>query len=228
MRRGMSIVLQLLLVLVVAPLLPMLISWRWDWWEAWAFALILFLGFALSRALAERRHPGLLAERAGSLGREDAKPWDKVLAPALALGGLGVPLVAGLEERLGWTPEPFSLPVKIAAMAVLVLAYAFASWAMVENAFFSGVVRLQTDRGQTVCSSGPYRWVRHPGYAGGLWSYLAMPLILDTAWAFLLVVPLLAVTIVRTRLEDRTLQEELPGYRDYARRVRYRLLPGIW
>jgi protein-S-isoprenylcysteine O-methyltransferase Ste14 len=179
-------------------------------------------------ALAARRHPGLLAERAGSLGREDAKPWDKVLAPFLALGGLVVPLIAGLEERFGWTPEPFRLPVKIAAIALLVLGYALSSWALIENAFFSGVVRLQTDRGQTVCTSGPYRWVRHPGYAGGFGVYLAMPLILDSAWAIIPVALLLAVTIVRTRLEDRTLQEELPGYRGYAKRVEYRLFPGIW
>lgn len=223
-----TILLQLVLVLVVVPLLPMVVSGRWDWWEAWVFALVLFLGFVLSRALAARRHPGLLAERAGSFGREDAKPWDRVLAPAMALGGLVVPLVAGLEERFGWTPEPYGPPVKAAAIAALVLAYAFASWAMIENAFFSGVVRLQTDRGHTVCTSGPYRWVRHPGYAGSVGSYVAMPLILDSAWAFVPVALLLAVTIVRTRLEDRTLQEELPGYRDYARRVRCRLFPGIW
>jgi protein-S-isoprenylcysteine O-methyltransferase Ste14 len=192
-RPSALIVLQLILVLAIVPLLPMLISWRWDWWEAWVFAVTLLMGFVLSRALAGRRHPGLLAERASSLKREDAKPWDRVLAPLMALGGLVVPLVAGVEERFGWTPERFSLPVKIAAIAVLVLAYAFSSWAMMENAFFSGIVRLQTDRGQTVCTSGPYRWVRHPGYAGGFWSYLSMPLILDSAWAFIPVVLLFAV-----------------------------------
>jgi protein-S-isoprenylcysteine O-methyltransferase Ste14 len=224
----LSIIIQLILVLIVVPLLPMLISGRWDWWEAWAFAATLFLGFVVSRLLAARKHPDLLAERAGSLGREDAEPWDRFLAPALALGGLVVPLLAGLEERFDWSPEPFSLPVKIAAIAVMVLAYAFSSWAMIENAYFSGVVRLQTDRGHTVCTSGPYRWVRHPGYAGGLWSYLAMPLILDSAWSYIPAVLLLGVAILRTSLEDCTLQEKLPGYREYAQRVRYRLFPWIW
>jgi len=223
-----GLIFQLLLVLVVIPLLPMLISWRWDWWAAWAYALIICLGFVFSRALAARKHPGLLAERAGSLSREDAKPWDRILAPAMALGGMTVPLVAGLEQRFAWTPEPFSLAVKLAAIAVMVLAYVFASWAMIENAFFSGIVRIQTERGHTVCTSGPYRWLRHPGYLGGFWSYLAMPLILDSAWAFLPVALLLAVTVLRTALEDRTLQAELPGYREYAGRVRYRLFPGIW
>jgi protein-S-isoprenylcysteine O-methyltransferase Ste14 len=222
------LIVQLIIVVILLPLLPILISWRWNWWEAWAFAIILFLGFILSRLLAARKHPDIIAERAGSMEREDAKPWDRYLAPAMALGGMVVPIVAGLEERYHWTPEPFSLELKLAAILVMLLAYAFSSWAMIENAFFSGVVRLQTERGHTVCSSGPYRWVRHPGYVGSFWSYLAMPLLLDSAWAFIPVVLLLAVTLVRTRLEDRTLQEELPGYRDYAKRVRYRLFPGIW
>jgi protein-S-isoprenylcysteine O-methyltransferase Ste14 len=146
----------------------------------------------------------------------------------MAFGGLIVLIIAGLEERFDWTPEPFSLPIKIAAIAVLVLAYAFSSWAMIENAFFSGVVRLQTERGHTVCSSGPYKTVRHPGYVGSLWSYLVMPLILDSVWAFIAVALLFVVIIVRTRLEDQMLQEELPGYKEYAGRVRYRLFPGVW
>jgi protein-S-isoprenylcysteine O-methyltransferase Ste14 len=223
-----SLIFQLILVLIIIPLLPILISWHWNWWEAWVFYILLFLGFILSRALAARKHPDIIAERAGSMEREDAKPWDRFLAPAMALGGMVVPIIAGLEERYHWTPEPFSLGIKLAAILVMLLAYVFSSWAMIENAFFSGVVRLQTERGHTVCSSGPYRWVRHPGYVGGFWSFLAMPLILDSAWAFIPVIILLVVTIIRTYLEDRTLQEELPGYSDYAGRVRYRLFPGIW
>jgi protein-S-isoprenylcysteine O-methyltransferase Ste14 len=225
---SMKIVFQLLIVVVFLPLLPMIISGRWDWWEAWAFALILFLGFILSRVLAARRHPGIIAERAGSMDREDAKPWDRTLAPAMALGGMVIPIIAGLDERFAWTPEPISLPIKIAAIAVMILAYIFSSWAMIENAYFSGIVRLQTDRGHSVCTTGPYRFIRHPGYVGAFWSYLAMPLLLDTAWGFIVVVLLLVVIIVRTRLEDRTLQEELPGYREYAQQVKYRLFPGIW
>lgn len=206
----------------------MLISWRWDWWEAWAYAIICALGFILSRLFAARRHPDIIAERAGSMEKEDAKPWDRVLAPLMAFGGLFIPLLAGLDENYRWPPAPFSLGLKIAAILIMVLAYVFASWALIENRFFSGIVRLQTDRGHHVVSGGPYRLVRHPGYAGSLWSYLAIPIILDSAWAFLPVVLLLVVVLVRTSLEDRTLQEELPGYREYAGRVKYRLFPGIW
>lgn len=222
------LIIQLIFVVVILPLLPMIISGRWNWWEAWVYAVILFLGFVLSRALAARAHPDIIAERSDSFGKKDAKPWDRFLAPAMAFGGMFIPIIAGLDERFNWTPEPYNLAVKIAAIVLLVVAYAFASWAMIENAYFSGVVRIQKDRGHTVCTTGPYKVMRHPGYFSSFWSYLAMPLLLDTAWGFIVVALLLVVTIVRTRLEDRTLQEELPGYREYAQKVKYRLFPGIW
>lgn len=221
------VIAQMLVFIVLVPFLPLLISARWGWWEAWAYALIGILGFAISRALAARRHPDLLAERARFLQQKDATPWDKALAPLLGLGGAVLPLVVGLDARFGWS-SPFSLPVKIAALVVILAGYALGSYALMENRFFSGMVRIQTDRGHQVVSSGPYRWLRHPGYAGALLSYVATPFFLDSQWAFLAVLFLLIVLVVRTALEDRFLQNELPGYRDYARRVRFRLLPGVW
>ena len=225
---SIKVIFQLFIVVIILPLLPILIAWRWNWWEAWVYALTLFLGFAVSRILAARKHPGIIAERAQSMDKEDAKSWDKILAPILILGGMLVPVIAGLEERFHWSPEPFSLVVKIAAILIMILAYAFSSWALIENAYFSGTVRLQTDRGHSVCETGPYRFIRHPGYAGGFWSYLMMPLVLDSAWSFIPVVLLSIIMIIRTSLEDRTLQDELPGYREYAARVKHRLFPGIW
>jgi protein-S-isoprenylcysteine O-methyltransferase Ste14 len=221
------VVIQVLLVIVVLPLLPLLISWRWGWWEAWLFAAICILSFAISRALAARRHPDVLAERARSLQQEDTKPWDKILAPLVGLGGGLVPLIAGLEARFGEQLE-FGLPLKVLALVFMLAGYALGSYALIENRFFSGVVRIQSERGHEVISSGPYRWVRHPAYAGGLLSYLGMPLLLDSRWAFVPVILMMIAIVIRTHLEDRTLQAELAGYRDYARRVRYRLLPGVW
>jgi protein-S-isoprenylcysteine O-methyltransferase Ste14 len=90
------------------------------------------------------------------------------------------------------------------------------------------MVRIQTERGHQVVSSGPYRWLRHPGYAGALLTYLATPFFLDSRWALLAALFLTVVLVIRTSLEDRTLQEELTGYREYAGRVRFRLLPGVW
>ncbi|NUM44391.1 MAG: isoprenylcysteine carboxylmethyltransferase family protein [Anaerolineales bacterium] len=221
------VILQMLIFVVVIPLLPLLISWKWNWWEAWVYALVVILGFVISRVLAARRNPDLLAERAKMLQHEDAKPWDKVLAPLVGLGGGLIPLVAGLDALFGWS-TPFSLPVKMLALLVILVGYAWGSYALIENRFFSGVVRIQTERGHHVISGGPYRWMRHPGYAGALLTYLASPIFLDSLWTFVPAVFLTVVLVIRTSLEDKTLQEELPGYRDYAGRVRYRLLPGVW
>lgn len=221
------VILIMLFFVVFVPFLPLLISWRWDWWEAWIYGLISVLGFAISRALAARRNPDLLAERARFLQQEDAKPWDKKLVPLLGLGSGLIPLAAGLDALSGPMPV-FSPPAKILSLVLFLAGYSLTSYALIENRFFSGMVRLQTDRDQQVVSTGPYARLRHPGYAGALISYLATPVFLDSWWAFLPALFTLAILVMRTRLEDRTLQEELPGYREYAGRVRYRLLPGVW
>jgi protein-S-isoprenylcysteine O-methyltransferase Ste14 len=221
------VVVQLLVFIVVVPFLPLLITRRWGWWEAWVYGLVAVLGFAASRALAARRHPDLLAERAQFMRHENPESWDRLLAPLLGLGGGLIPLVAGLDVLLGWSPS-FGLPVKIVALAGILAGYGLGSWALIENRFFSGMVRKQAERGHEVVSSGPYRWVRHPGYAGALVTYLASPFFLDAAWALVPVGFITVVLVIRTRLEDRWLQEQLAGYGAYAQRVRHRLVPGVW
>jgi len=221
------VVVLMLFFVVVIPFLPLLISRQWDWLEAWVYAIIGILGYAISRVLAARRHPDLLAERARFLQHEDAKPWDKLLSPLVGLGGGLIPLVVGLDALFGWS-TPFSQPINILALVIILAGYALGSYALIENRFFSAMVRIQTDRGHQAVSSGPYRWLRHPGYAGALLTYLATPFFLDSRWAFLPAVFLTIVLVIRTSLEDRALQDELEGYREYASRVRYRLLPGVW
>jgi protein-S-isoprenylcysteine O-methyltransferase Ste14 len=220
-------VVQLLLFIIIVPFLPLLISQQWDWWEAWVYAIIAILGFAISRFLAAQRHPDLLAERARFLQHEDAKPWDKYLSPLVGLGGGLIPLVAGLDAPFEGS-TPFSQSVKILALVIILVGYTLASYALIVNRFFSGMVRIQSDRDHKVVSSGPYRWMRHPGYAGALLTYLATPFFLDSRWSFLPVIFITIILVIRTSLEDKVLQDELTGYRDYAKRVRYRLLPGIW
>jgi protein-S-isoprenylcysteine O-methyltransferase Ste14 len=220
-------IVRMALVVVVFPLIPMIISGVWNWWEAWAYAIINILGFIVSRVLAARRNPDIIAERARSMELQGAKSWDKILSPALAFGGLIILIVAGADKGFGWT-TPFLLNAKIVSLIVIVLGYAFGSWALIENKFFSGVVRIQTDRGHHVVTTGPYRFVRHPGYAGALWTYLAMPILLDSLWAFIPAVLLIGILVLRTSLEDRTLQAELPGYKEFTQKTRYRLFPGIW
>ena len=142
---------------------------------------------------------------------------------------IGHPLVivAGLDHRFGWSPA-FPLWLILLGFFLIAFGYAFAVWALVENRFFSSVVRIQTDRGHVVCDSGPYRIVRHPGYAGNILPLLGIVLALSSLWTLIPAAVALVIAVIRTALEDRTLQEELPGYKEYARRVRYRLFPGIY
>lgn len=221
------IVFMLLLVLVVFPLLPMLISGQWDWWQAWLMAGLLILTFVISRAIARRKNPDILKERANYNQHENTQPWDKWLSPVVAFGSVFVLLVAGLDARFSWSAG-FSLALELVGLALIVAGYVFGSYAFVENAYFSGTVRIQGERGHKVVSRGPYGWVRHPGYLGSLVSSLGMPLLLDSAWAFIPVVVFGFFFILRTSLEDRFLQGNLPGYEEYAQKVRYRLLPGVW
>ena len=217
----------MLIVIVFIPLMPLLISQRWEWWEAWVYAAVCILGFAVSRMLAARRNPDLLAERARFLKHEDTAPWDKILAPLVGIGGNLVPVAAGFDAFYNWPPTG-SLALRIAVLGVLMAGYALGAYALIENRYFSGVVRIQTERGHKVISSGPYRWIRHPGYSSAFLSYLATPVLLDSYWAMLPALLLLVVLVIRTRLEDRYLQENLGGYREYARKVHFRLLPGLW
>lgn len=223
-----QMVVQLLLVLVLFPMLPLLISWRWGWWQAWLAAGLPLVAMIVSRVLALRKYPDLAAERSQMTSAAGVKRWDRFLMPAVAFYlPAAVYTTAGLDERFSWSPD-LPVAVHLVGLAVIVLGYAFSTWALVENRFFSSVVRIQTDRGHTVVSTGPYRLVRHPAYAAGIWVMAAFALLLGSLWA-LIPASLVAVgTVVRTALEDRTLQQELPGYAEYARQTRYRLLPGVW
>ena len=223
----LRVVIQMTLVVLVAPFLPMIVSGQWDWWQAWAYAVASISAFIVSRLIANRRHPDLIKERARFMEAKDTKPWDKVLAPLLGLGTILILVAAGLEKYYVQTPAS-SLIWNLIALFGILLGYGFSSWALIENRFFSGTVRIQTERGHHVVSTGPYRIVRHPGYAGGMLGYLFIPLLLDSLWAWIPTLLLCVVMVVRTALEDKTLQDELPGYKEFAQKTRHRLLPGVW
>jgi len=218
----------LVVVYLSIPLVLLVCGGDFGWWQAWVYSLLIVAAGIGGRIWAERRHPGLTAERQNMEKMQSAKAWDKVLAPLMALS-ISFPLVivAGLDHRFDWSPV-FPLWLIVLGFILISLGYAFAAWAFVENRFFSSTVRIQTDRGHVVCDSGPYRIVRHPGYAGNILPLLGIALALGSVWTLIPAAVALIITVIRTTLEDRTLQDELPGYGDYARRVRYRLIPGIF
>ena len=220
--------LRLVITYLFIPALLFICAGDLGWWQAWVFAVLIVAAGVLSRIWTERRHPGLLVERTRSESAPGVKAWDKVLAPLMAVSiSFPMVIVAGLDHRYGWSAA-FPLWLTILGLALIALGYILASWALVENRFFSGTVRIQTERGHVVCDSGPYRLVRHPGYAGSILPLPGIVLALGSLWTIIPAAAALIITVTRTALEDRTLQEELPGYADYAKRVRYRLFPGIY
>ncbi len=159
--------------------------------------------------------------------KQDAKGWDNWVTRIAGLFMIAGLVVPGLDLRFHWSP-PFEAGIQLVGFIVLALGYALFSWAMLSNEFFETKVRIQADRGQTVATSGPYRYVRHPGYVGLILQLLATPMALGSWWGLVPAVCAFGMFILRTALEDETLQHEPDGYRDYAERVRYRLLPGVW
>ena len=201
---------------------------RWDWWEAWAYSLTGLLILLGSRIVLILKHPDLAQERARAHQKEDVKDWDRFLMPFTALIGPFLAwIIAGLDQRFNGSPD---LPnwIQIIALILIQLGSLLGTWAMIANRYFSSQVRIQTDRGQTVVRQGPYRVVRHPGYAGGLLSWLASPVFFSSWWVILPTVLAMIASVIRTGLEDRTLREELPGYEEYTHQTKYRLVPGIW
>jgi len=220
--------INLVVVYLFIPLVLLVCGGDWSWWQAWGYSLLIVTIGLGGRIWAERRHPGLLAERQNMEKVQSAKAWDKVLAPLMALSvSFPLVIVAGLDHRFGWSPA-FPLWLNGLGLLLILFGYAFAAWAFIENRFFSSVVRIQMDRGHVVCDSGPYRFLRHPGYAGNIFPLLGIVLALSSMWTLIPAAVALFITVIRTVLEDRTLLDELPGYSDYARHVRYRLIPGIY
>ncbi len=220
--------IRLIAVYLFIPMVLFVCGGDFGWWQAWVYSLLIVAAGVGGRILAERRHPGLMAERQNIEKLQEAKTWDKTLAPLMALSvGFPLVIVAGLDHRFGWSPV-FPLWLIVLGFFLIALGYAFSVWAFVENRFFSSVVRIQTDRGHEVCDSGPYRIIRHPGYAGNILPLLGIVLALSSLWTLIPAAVALVIAVIRTTLEDRTLQEELPGYQEYAYRVRYRLIPGIY
>ncbi len=196
------------------------------WAGAWVF-LILYLMMIATNALILVPRGTDLAEERGKIA-ENVPQWDRILSPTMMIFGLlGSLLVAGLDFRYNWTSPLPGWLAWLGGMGVVV-GFGLGSWAMITNRFFSTYVRIQTDRGHTVVTDGPYQIVRHPGYLGSLIMLPSIPLLLDSLWAFIPAVLGIVLLCIRTSLEDQLLQRELPGYVDYSRRVRFKLIPFIW
>ncbi|MBX3057168.1 MAG: isoprenylcysteine carboxylmethyltransferase family protein [Anaerolineae bacterium] len=217
------------LVVIVAYFLLLTIilffaAGTWQWPAAWVYALLSFAALLIAGIWMVRHHPGIINERGRKA--EGTKPFDKVFTRLYLPLPFLLPLVAGLDYRFDWTTIPLALQMMgaIGLVPGLILPY----WAMAVNDYLATTVRIQTERGHQVCTTGPYRYVRHPMYVGSILTSVGAPLLLGSWWALLVGLWATGLIVWRTAREDQTLQAELPGYSDYAQDVRYRLLLGVW
>ena len=198
---------------------------RLDWWAGWAFLIAFFDSTIILTLWMRRRDPALMDER--SQTGENVKAWDKAIMGIYTVLLFGMLAAAGLDAgRFGLPDMPVGL--RVLGWLGLLAAFGLVWWVMASNPFLSRMVRIQDERGQVVVTSGPYNYVRHPMYVGTITAMICIPLVLGSYWALIPAVMIDILFVVRTAMEDRTLMEELPGYREYAARVRCRLLPGIW
>ncbi len=201
---------------------------RFDWPRAWLFVAVSFVWMFGNGVVLALANPELLNQRGAWKKKKDAKLWDRRLVPLYGLAGFyAIPVVAGLDVgRFHWSH--LGLGATVLGIALLSFGWTLVTWAMLVNRHFEVTVRIQTDRNHQVVTTGPYAIIRHPGYVGAaLWA-LGSPLIVGSACGLIPAGLTVLVLILRTYLEDKTLQAELPGYAAYTQRVRYRLLPGLW
>jgi protein-S-isoprenylcysteine O-methyltransferase Ste14 len=195
------------------------------WWPAWAYMVILVLSTFLPLMEPFRLDDGLIEERMSP--KPGAKPWDRYFVALVGIFTAAELIVPGFDHRWVWTsPQP--MWKHLVGLALIILGTLGLIWAMRSNRFFSAFIRIQQDRGHHVVDAGPYRFVRHPGYT--FWSLrtLGVPLSFGSHWAFIVAGLFVAMFVIRTMLEDRVLQEELPGYQEYAKRVKWKLVKGVW
>jgi protein-S-isoprenylcysteine O-methyltransferase Ste14 len=205
--------------------LMFLLAGRLDWLGGWLMTAIQVGSLAVQWLVVGRRYPDLLLERSGLA--EDVERGDIPLALGMAYGPFVAMLVAGLEVRLQGLPD-VAPSVAIAGVALAVAGIAVTVSAMLANRYFGPVVRIQSDRGHEVATTGPYAVVRHPGYVGAVLFYVGLPAVLGSWWSVPITALLIGITVVRTAREDRYLCAHLAGYEAYADRIRWRLAPRIW
>ena len=220
---------RLVLALVVAvSFFIVLVFWpagRLDWVAGWLYVGLVALNFLGNIAYLQRVNPDLIEARMRMA--KGTKRWDVVWGFVFGPILLATYVVAGFDVvRFEWSA--MSPLMWLVGLLLFLPGTLLFSWSMGVNPFFEKTVRIQTDRGHRVIDTGPYAFIRHPGYLGFFGWCLSAPLLLGSRWAFVPALLSAAALVVRTALEDRTLHDELEGYAEYSERVRYRLLPGVW
>ncbi len=221
----LRVLLRLLGFVVILAAILFVAAGRWDWVMGWIF-VAMYASLTIVAVLAVPLDPELIAER--TQVHEGVKAWDKrITVLGSVLYPLAILVIAGLDMRYAWSPR-LPLALQLAALVTVAAGNLLSTWATAVNKFYGRFVRIQRERGHVVISDGPYRYIRHPGYLGQILFSLASALALGSVWALIPGGLFALLLAVRTALEDRTLQDELEGYKPYTQRVPHRLIPGVW
>ena len=219
--------LQMSLYFVIILAVLFVPAGRLDWLAGWAFLGMFMFAVGILAIWTRHKDPALLVERQTASQAQNVKRWDRILMSVYGVLLLVLIVIAGVDAgRLGWSHIPTGL--RTIGWLGLCVAFLIVWRVMAENTYLSKHVRIQEERGHQVITTGPYQYVRHPMYVGVIIAMLSIPLALGSWWALVPAMLIVILFIARTALEDRTLMEELTGYKDYAKRVRYRLVPKVW
>jgi protein-S-isoprenylcysteine O-methyltransferase Ste14 len=215
-------------MLILQAAILFLSAGRLDLPRAWIYLGASFIQTLVGVMLISRFNPTLIMGRAQSVTKQDIKAWDKILMPmALVTQYVVLLAVIGLDVgRFQWSS--LGIPYAIVGSVMLIVGATLGLWAAVSNPYYEAVVRIQRDRDHKVITTGPYGIVRHPGYVGAMLATVSTPLIIGSVFGLVPAAIVAILLLIRTALEDKTLHNELEGYSDYARKVRYRLLPWVW
>ena len=218
LKRLMQVSITVIITLIILLVSAGMIKWIYAWIYTLASVLVIIINAFIFPC-------ELISERGRK--KENVEKWDKIITGIIIIPWFTLYIIAGLDIRFGWSAE-LALWIHIIALITFISGNALVSWSMVANNYFSTSVRIQYDRGHTVTSGGPYRYVRHPGYLGMIVFLLSTPIILGSFWALIPAIMTVILFIIRTSFEDNTLKNKLEGYMEYAERVKYRLISGIW
>ena len=209
---------------IVMVFILVMTSGTWTWINIWIYFTLSTLTSVLVYIFVVRVNPSLYNERGNP--SNNTKKWDLIWIRAYGLISYSSIIIAGLDKRNGWSSlgDGWIIPGGI----LIILSGILVTWAMAVNSYFSSVVRIQDDRGQTVVASGPYQYIRHPGYLSGIMFFLGTPMVLDSMYSFIPFMYIVIGFIIRIRFEEKMLITELKGYQEYTQKVKYRLIQGLW
>ena len=214
--------IQTVLTLLFQGIILFLSAWTIKWIWAWIFILTGVLILIINMVVI----PSEVIEERGRK-KENVKKWDKILTTINSFPYIGIYILSGLDYRFNWSIN-FNISIHITGLLFFILGAMIFTWSMISNKFFSTMVRIQTEREHQVATTGPYKIIRHPGYVGFILMSLATPISLGSLYGLIMSGFVIVILIIRTALEDRTLKNELTGYLEYSKKVKYRLVPFIW